>query len=265
MKTTIITCLSVIALVFTFSFRTEKHEVNLSSNEYKVLTVQGRIIFEQSGKDMLRGDLYVTGTPLDFTTASSRAAIINDINGRYVISSNKGKLNVLPAANNVMSRSNSTILNLVDLKNHFSDRYLVIKRGEVQISSENFPMNENQFFYLTYQHNGEEIAKKLRSEGDFLILDAEEIFKIDGKPIEVTEKEMTLYYKNEKSTKVSTFTPVFPDANELKEEIAILLETYKNESNSKKINEINGFLNEFYGKPNKKSLADWLKAEFELE
>ena len=265
MRTILYILVIITTVLAAFSFRTKKHEVNLTDNEYKVLTVQGRIIFENSGKDMERGDLYVTGTPLNFTTISSRAAIINDINGRYVISSNKGKLNVLPAANNVMSRSNAAILNAVDLKNHFSGRYLVIKRGEVQISSENFPMNENEFFYLTYMHNGEEIAKKLRSEGDFLIIDAEEIFKIDGKSIEIEEKEMTLFYKSDKSSKINTFTPVFPDAEILKQEVGILLETYQAESNSKKINEITGFLNDFYGKPNKKSLSDWLKAEFELE
>src|SRR5688572_32625496 len=90
-----------LAGISALSWRGNKAEVNLTENEYKVLTVQGRIIFEQTGKDMQRGDLYVTGTPLNFTTQTSRAAIVNDVNGRYVLSSTKGKLKVLPAANNV--------------------------------------------------------------------------------------------------------------------------------------------------------------------
>lgn len=264
MRILLLIIISALGVIFGLSFRENKAEVNLTNNEYKVLTVQGRIVFEQSGKDMQRGDLYVTGTPLDFTTATSRAAIINDINGRFVISSSKGKLKILPAANNVSSRSGA-ILNVVDLKNHFAGRYLVIKRGEVQVGQEAFPMNEENFFYLTYEHNGESIPKKLRSEGDFLILDAEEIFKIDGVAIPITEKVMTLYYKTEKTLKISTFTPVFADADQLKEEVGILLETLQKESATKKIDEVTAYLNEFYGNPNKDNLASWLKAEFSLE
>src|SRR5687768_7069362 len=198
LKTIFYTTLAIGAVATGLSFRTTTTEVDLSSNEYNVLTVQGRIIFETSGKDMQRGDLYVTGTPLNFTTTSSRAAIINDVNGRFVLSSSKGKLRVLPAANNVSSRGGA-ILNVVDLKNHFAGRYLVIDKSMVQVGSESFPMNDSSFFYLTYNHNGESIPKKLAYEGDKLIFDAAEIFKIDGQPIEVTEKEMTLYYKGDKT------------------------------------------------------------------
>jgi len=256
--------LSLLGIIFGLSFRENTAEVNLTNNEYKVLTVQGRIVFEQSGKDMQRGDLYVTGTPLDFTTAASRAAIINDVNGRFVISASKGKLRILPAANNVSSRSGA-ILNIVDLKNHFSGRYLVIKRGEIQVGQEAFPMNETNFFYVTYIHDGESIPKKLRSEGDYLILDAAEIFMIDGVAIPVSEKEMTLYYKSDKTLKISTFTPVFADTDQLKEEVGMLLETLQKETTLKKIDEITAYLNEFYGSPNKDNLATWLKTEFSLE
>ena len=245
------------------SFRTTSSEVNLTSNEYNVLTVQGRIIFESSGKDMQRGDLYVTGTPLNFTTTSSRAAIINEVNGRYVLSSNKGKIRVLPAANNVSSRGGA-ILNIVDLKNHFAGRYLVINRGEVQVDSESFPMNENNFFYVTYDHEGESIPKKLTYNGDKIVLDAEEIYKIDGNPIPVTEKEMTLYYKGDKTYKINTFTPVFADTEILREEVSILLKTLEKASAAKKIDEVTAYLDEFYGSPHKDNLAQWLKTEFSL-
>ena len=213
---------------------------------------------------MQRGDLYVTGTPLNFTTQTSRAAIVNDVNGRYVLSSSKGKLKVLPAANNVSSRSGA-ILNIVDLKNHFSGRYLVLDVAKVAVNKESFPMSETSFFYLTYLHEGEQIAKKLSYEGDNLLLDAEEIFKIDGKAIPVSEKEMTLYYKSDKTYKVNTFTPVFADEQMLKEEVNVLLESMKDADNAKKTGEINAYLYEFYGNPSKDNLAAWLKKEFGIE
>jgi hypothetical protein len=254
----------VLAGVSALSLRKNTAEISLTANEYKVLTVQGHIIFEQTGKDMQRGDLYVTGTPLNFADVTSRAAIVNDANGRYVLSSTKGKLKVLPAANNVSSRSGA-ILNIVDLKNHFSGRYLVLDVAKVAVGVESFPLNETSFFYLTYMHEGEEIPKKLPSEGDNIVLSAEEIFKIDGKPIPVTEKEMTLYYKGDKTYKINTFTPVFADEAALKEEVSILVEALKDADNAKKTGEITAYLNEFYGSPSKENLAGWLKKEFGIE
>lgn len=255
---------SFVLMTVLISARHDVSEVDLSSNEYTVLTVQGRIVFEQTGKDMQRGDLYVSGTPLNFTTQTSRAAIVNDATGRYVLSSTKGKLKVLPATNNVSSRSGA-ILNVVDLKNHFTGRYLIFDVAKVPVSKESFPMNENNYFYLTYEHNGEMIPKKLSYEDDKLVLSADEIFKIDGKAIDVSEKEMTLFYKGEKTYKISTFTPVFADEPSIKEEVRLLLDNLKDADNSKKLNEVTSYLNEFYGNPSKENLSAWLNKEFGIE
>jgi len=265
-KATILFTLGALILFGFNSFKTDDSAAILDVNEYKVITVQGKILFEKSGEEMKRGDSYIKGTALDFLTNRSRAAIINHELGRFVLSGNtKGKLQILPAANNISSRGGA-ILNIVDLKKHFSDRYLVLKKSEVQIGNQSFPMDENNFFYLKFKHDGEKIAKRLSHEGDFLILDKEEIFKIDGKPIPVDEKEMTLYYmKNGKGTKISTFTPIFPDNQELIEEVSVILEMVEDETDEKKISEVTAFLIEFYGNPHNDNLKSWLKSEFELE
>lgn len=265
-KTTYLLILSALMLFGFNSFKEDDSAKVLNANEYKVITVQGKILFEKSRVEMKRGDSYITGTALDFLTNKSRAAIINHDFGRFVLSGNtKGKLQILPAANNISSRGGA-ILNIVDLKKHFSDRYLVLKKSEIQIGNQSFPMDENNFFYLKFKHDGEKIAKRLSHEGDFLILDKEEIFKIDGKPIPVEEKEMTLYYrKNGKGTKISTFTPIFPNNDVLIEEVSVILEIVEDETDEKKISEITSFLIEFYGNPHNDNLKSWLKSEFKLE
>ena len=99
-----------------------------------------------------------------------------------------------------------------------------------------------------------------------MILDREEIFKIDGEPIDVEEKKMTLYYRNDgKGTKINTFTPIFPNMLDLKEEVSLILEMFDTESVDKKINEVTAHLIEFYGKPQSDNLNAWLEAEFELK
>lgn len=264
----IISIFSVLIVVSAMiSFIDLREAANLAeSDKFNVITVQGKIIFKKSGEEMKRGDIYISGTRLSFLSNNSRAAIVNKSKGRFVLTgSSKGKIKVLPAVNNMSSRSGA-LLNVVDLKKHFADRYLILKRSEVQIGSAAFPMDNEHFFYLTYDYNGEEIAKKLRHEGDFLILDKEEIYKIDGEAIPYTEKEMTLYYRKDgKGTKINSFTPVFADVDILKEEIEILLTSLDDISNEEKIKHITSYLVDFYGTPYKNNLSSWLKAEFELE
>ncbi|MEX1001595.1 MAG: hypothetical protein WDZ35_05730 [Crocinitomicaceae bacterium] len=268
MKKSITAIAIVIGLFYitTFSVSEQKSNALADVSKFNVINVQGTILFTKSGERMERGDIYIEGMPLDFTDEVARAAIINKLRGRYVLTGNKrGKVKVLPAANNISSRSGA-ILNVVDLKNHFSERLLIINQTKIEIGADAFPMNQKQFFYLTYNHEGEEIPKKLPFEENQLILDKEEIFKIDGEPIPVAEKEMTLYYHQDGSgTKINTFIPVFPEEEILKEEVLLILNTLKGEETDKKIEEVTAYLNEFYGRPNKSNLSAWLKKEFDLE
>ena len=46
----------------------------------------------------------------------------------------------------------------------------------------------------------------------------------------VEEKEMTLYYrKGDGSEKINTFTPVFPELEELKDEVQIILDEFSDD------------------------------------
>lgn len=252
--------------LFTYSVG-EKEASNLEVNErYKVIHVNGRILFKKSGTDMKRGDFYIPGTLLEFKTTESRAAVIHKSKGRFVLSGNtKGKVKVLPAANNISSRGGA-LLNIVDLKKFFDGRRMFFNRSRVQIGAEAFPMSQQNFFYVTYQHNGEEIPKKLSYDGDLLFFDKAEIFMIDGKPIPYEEKEMTLYYfEGDSGKKINTFTPVFPDLNDLKEEVSVILEMTEGESVGKKRDEIAAHINEFHGTVQLIELNDWLSIEFDLE
>ncbi|MGV6862407.1 MAG: hypothetical protein ACWA41_11585 [Putridiphycobacter sp.] len=262
----VISVLTVVVLSSFYKFENKKYA---PKEKFKVIRVNGKILFVKTGSEMKRGDVYVNGTPLDFANVTAKAAIINPNKGRFVLQANqKGKVKVLPATSNVTSRAGA-LINLIDLQNHFKDRYLIFDEEQLTIGSEAFPMDEEHFFYLKYDYNGESIAKVLPFEDNKLILNKTEIFKIDGKPIPVEEKEMALFYRNEldkKSYKISNFTPVFPELNILKDEVEIMLGNLnKKETAEAKISEITSYLNEFYGKPQKQSLYDWLEKEFDLK
>ena len=235
---------------------------------FKVIRVNGKILFVKTNNEMKRGDTYVNGTPLKFLTQTAKAAIINPQKGRYVLQANtKGKVKVLPATSNVTSRAGA-LINQIDLQNHFSGKYLIFDEDVITIGSEAFPMDDKHFFYLKYNYNGEDIAKIIPHKENKIILNKEDIFKIDGKAIPVEEKEMTLYYRNDvdkKSYKINSFTPVFPDLDVLKVEVDMLIsELGEGKTDEDEISEITSYLNEFYGQPQKESLYKWLEKEFNI-
>lgn len=235
------------------------------TDKYKVIKVDGKIVFEQTREDMKKGDVFLSGMTLSFQTPQSRAAVISSLKGRFVLSaSEKGQTKILPAANNVSSRAGA-LINMVDLQNHFSGKYLVLGTMELELGEEAFPMGEQSFFYLSYEYKGEQIRKKLSHKDNKLLLSQKEIFKIDGEAIPVQETEMSLYYRSEgQSKKISDFSPVFPDLHDLKDEVAIILAEFSDKDSATKIKEVTSYLNEFYGSPQKENLTTWLKAEFDI-
>lgn len=247
-----------------------KNSDELIADSYKVIKVNGKIYYKKSGDNLKQGDVFASSTKLDFESQQSRAAVISSLKGRFVLSANanSSKSNLLPAMNNMSSRAGA-LLNMIDLKNHFNGDYLVIGKMELSIGKEAFPLDNDNFFYVQYQYDGETIPKKLpkNAEENKVIFDAEEIFKIDGKPVEVDPETMTLYYRKvdeKKSVKINDFKPVFPSKEGLKSEVEIIIDEFDHKSDEEKIAEITAYLNEFYGKPDKDNLAEWLKEEFEL-
>lgn len=234
------------------------------TDKYKVIKVDGRIIFQRTNADMKSGDVFISGTAISFTSPQSRAAVISSLKGRFVLSaSEKGQTKILPAANNISSRSGA-LINMIDLQNHFVGNYLVLDELKLEIGKENFLMDESHFFYLSYDYNGEKIRKKLDyDENNRLIISKTEIFKIDGEPIPVEDYDMALYYRSEEtSTKVNEFKPVFPNLSELKDEVEIIFDEFADKSRDVQTQEITAYLTEFYGKPQKENLTDWLDSNF---
>jgi hypothetical protein len=250
--------------VFMSLGKTDKSD---SKSSYKVIKINGRILFVKTKQDMQKGDEFKPGTPLDFIVSTSRAAVIKQ-SVRFVLQANsKGKVKILPATSNVTSRSGA-LINLIDLKRHFTGRYLIFDDEKLQIGKDAFPMDKTHFFYVKYDYKGESIAKVLDYNDNYLLLNKEKIFMVDGEGIALEEKEMLLYYRddeNKMSYKISAFTPVFPDLIELKSEIDILLSSSKELSVEHKMSEITSYLNDFYGKPQKENMATWLAKEFGIE
>ncbi|MFK8045981.1 MAG: hypothetical protein AB8B72_10835 [Crocinitomicaceae bacterium] len=267
MKVKLLNVISVLVIgLLLYSFCDGKSLKVTKNNLYKVIRVNGKILFVKTGQGLKTGDSYIDGTPLSFASNRDRAAIINKIKGRYILQPNqKGKAIVLQATSNVDARTGSALLNLLDVKNYFSDSIVLIGDVRVTMGKEAFPLNEDNFFYVTYMYNNEKIAKKLLYEGQELLMSESKLFEVDGKPIPTLNTEMTLYYMQEDMPKkMSTFYPVFPNSKGLEREVSVLLEGLGEIPTDKKLDEIASYITGFYGKTQKENLNDWLLKTFDL-
>ncbi len=241
---------------------------------FKVITVNGEIVAVKANVTLQNGLEVLSNENFDFKKPNSRAAMINSERGRIVLTEQNAndafsKAAFAPAISAVSSRS-STMINQADIKNFFSDKLLVLDKLEVKIGSDLYPLNENNFFFVRYIYNGETINKRLPFKGNMLFVNKADIYTVDGKTIEPPDKnEMNLYYyrkgsETPESVFISSFTPIFVRTNDIKPEIAIIIDEFKGKPTDQIIGEVYDYLTSFYGSIDKAMVEKWVKAEFAL-
>jgi len=193
--------------------------------------------------------------------------VINPEKGRFLLTAKNHnqveESNFLPARSNI-SVLGGKVISLKDLEDQFTGRIAIIDSASWYINPLYFPMRGNLFFYLQFKFNDELINKKLASHGRNLILRKTDILKVDEQPISgFSSPEVILYYyKKEGPQQISQFKLIFPDHTRLKEEVSIILEAFPQYTYSQLINEISAYLNEFYGKTDKKDVMGFVEEAY---
>lgn len=241
---------------------------------FKVITVNGEIIATKANVTLENGIEVLSDDNFDFRRPNSRAAMINSERGRVVLTEKNAtdafsRAAFAPAMSTVSARSGA-VSSLAELQSIFSDKLLVIDKIEVQVGSDYFPMEDERFFFIRYEYNDETINKKLSFNNDVLIIDKEELFKVDGKSIEdVQTKEVSLYYHKRTDEKpesilINTFEPLFVTSNDLKPEVEIIVDELKGQPADRVLAEVYDYLTSFYGKVDRTHLEAWLNKEFDV-
>ena len=203
------------------------------AQDYQVLHVRGEILHESSGKNLSPGDKVSGSDKIHFKTTDAMAAVLSTDKGKYILKAGDGaksgsgndlvyvlKTAISPVRGGMSSRAGG-INNRIDFVNFFGkERYVwagdLIK---IQVSETSFPMNENRFFYLSFNHGGETYNKMLPYEGDLMILTKEDIFSVDGEKLDVNNINPLelLYYDAEKeeSMLMATITFAYVSKQEL--------------------------------------------------
>jgi hypothetical protein len=257
----------IAALILVFLFI----ESSFSQDNFKVIKVNGTILLKTKGISLETGTVFSEKEDLLFRSEDATAAVINSQRGRMILTNKNHDLsaassNYLPSMYNISSRGGS-LVNLMDLQNFFSGKYVVLGRQTIELDKSNFPMDKDHFFFLRYIYKGEEINKKLEYSGDSLVIDKRSLYTVDGNPIPSPDNTAIrlFYHKGSESVLISEFDLIFPDINQLKKEIQIILDETKGKSTGEKVGEVNSYLNEFYGKVYKENLISWLTGNFGLK
>ena len=241
-------------------------------DKYTVVKVLGSIIIKKTGAKLAQGDVILATEPIVFKSPEAKASVISSQNGRFILSATSQENNIanvksslLPPMSNISTRSGA-ILNLNDLKNNFTGNYLVLKQIEFPITKSAFPMNDSSFFYFTYKHNEENINKKLSHKGDTLLIIEKELFKVDGKTIHHPESTLvkSYYYSNKKPVFINEFNIITPDNTQIVKEVKMIVDHSKNKAYAQIVEDVNSYLNEFYGKIDKNTVKLWLKENFKF-
>lgn len=241
--------------------------------DYKVIKVSGTILLQKSKAALQMGTVFDENDELYFETNNARAAVTNPEKGRFILMPSNtniafAKANLSPAMSNISTRGGS-MLNIMDLENHFSGKYAIIDKVDIKINSLLFPMDKNNFFYMRYVYKGDTINKQLSYSNDTLIIKKSELLTVDGQPIpnpDISTMEILYLQKGTevKRTHINSFDPVFLNEADLLAEIQILLADLKSKDREAKINEIISYITEMYGKPNKENVIEWLDKNIKL-
>lgn len=238
---------------------------------YKVIKVSGEIEYVRTGSQMTLGDIFPDNEDLSFASPESRAAVINPDKGRFILTPQSAsklsgaKSNFLPAMSNISTRGGA-LNSLRDIQNYFSGSVSLLYRASWHINPYEFPQNDSTFFYIQYKHNGEAINKKLPFDGNSVVFSRSEILKVDGLPIESTDEPAInlFYYTPGGSQFISSFDLIIPEIEMLNTETEIILGELARAEYSRKVNELSGYLYEFYGKPDKQDVMIYLEKDFNL-
>jgi len=242
-----------------------------SQTDFKVIKVNGTILLKSKGVSLETGTVFSENEDLLFRSEDATAAVINSQRGRLVITNKNHDLsaastNNLPSMYNISSRSGSAI-NSKDIKVQCSGKRVVFDKQSVPIDTDVYPMDKDNFFFLRYIYKGEEINKKLSFSDDSLIIDKATLLTVDGNPIPNADNtSIKLFYrKGTESVFINDFDLIFPETNQLKKEIEVILAETKEKSVKDKTGEVESYIDEFYGKVDRENLTKWLDINFGLK
>lgn len=233
-------------------------QIESLSQEYSIIKVKGDISYSESGDNLKVKDNIENTTKLVYSETNDYAIGFNPKNGsRYFrLETEENNTNFLPTI--AFSSRSSRKLNDKTLKYYFSDSLLLLDKLVFTIE----PNMHIDTFFIKYQYKNESINKLLSSNNSEIIIERNELFKVDNNPImEPYSINVSLFFiKNKKVFLVNGFTFICPDLDKLSNEIIGVKQMCSNIKIEKTETYLLQYLNAEYGKIQLDVMKSWLKS-----
>ena len=238
---------------------------------YQTVKVRGTVTMSKNNKPLKQEQKFKTTDALTFKSKKDGVVVTDHKKGTFLLTPEASlkKYRVHPLTVNIDTRPGK-ILSDWQLRQFLlqQDSLLLLSgRFSLELGKEAFPMDTNHFFYLQYVWKGETIHKRLGFHGDTLIIDKNELFKVDGlaiDPLDVPNTFFLRYYNTQTQESVAypdlehSLHMVIPQETELRTEVRILLKNLDLDP-STGLSAIDNYLSQLYGKPGLE-LYQWLTA-----
>lgn len=244
-------------------------------SDYEVVMVNGIVTNNRNLEQLQVGSQFAERDQLHFSGIEDRLVLIDQSSNIFIAAPEKGLDHYkLEAINTATSTREGKITSYLGFVNYLHERKLLVLGGKavLELSADAFPMDDQHFFYIEYSlaNDPESVNKILAYEENYLIFSQYEIFQVDGSRVDPNHtSNHTLFYYNEKeetSLKINKIQLVFPDDEELKKQIGVLVNHFGKSPLQQEslMKAIEGFLFNSYGVPDKEDLAKWLLTNFEI-
>lgn len=251
---------------------------------YTVLAVKGEIISEKTGQPIKEMDEICATDKLTFSSQNSKASVFSSEQGTFVIKlGDKKKKDALTAfvgsvlfsGKEKLSTKNIDfdeldLININFYEKEFGNEYFVIRESKILVDSKLYPMDENNFFYVKYLFDGNEIEKKLKFDKDTLLID-KDIYKTEEFDINPEKIDsVSLYYFDKGKNnhlRLTSFSLAFADDNILKSELSNYITILKKYNlNDYLITEqVINFIYDMYGNVNWHDIRSYLAEKFSIK
>lgn len=235
----------------------------------QIISTGGNIINKDTNTQLLRGSSFMNGTPLLLTPPQTKMRVINHQNQNFYgyYSSNYPGYRLCPAKHPGGTRDGKC-LNALTINSYFADSLNVFdQKLELPICSNGFKMDDQHFFYLKMQYQGQTINKKLAFRSDTLLIEYADLYKLNSEILPISSIDSVfLMYRDQERKKTIAINPVqlifLPNAD-LVEEVGFLLESISEPTPLvEKRREIERFILSFYGRFDEGDLEQWLFTHF---
>lgn len=253
---------------------------------FYVTAVKDEVILQRTNKALKKGDEFFDSDKLKFSSSTAYIAAIsskgqsvrlNAANSKISSSSPQSEFLAVMSTMSPIRKQAATrgIIKIIKLDNdELEDFFQGIEADKVQpflvlgtseYNIPKFPQNDKQYFFVEYEFNGQKIEVPLKSEKKNLKINKEILKQGDSYLATEDVKNMVICFRNhtkQPRVKIANFNPIFPDENELKEELNILIEKLKplrTKNIEILIDDIIPYLNEFYGKVDIYNTKIWLE------